>query len=168
MAAAPPRPHQIDPLRTARDSVRAATHQPTHLRTRAHDPAAPPPPSLRRPIFVVQSESHYSVLWANGETPPDALADPSDRLAGDPEPEAGYEAAYDDEEPIAHLQPGGAFDLFYFDQMAERDDAVRLTLRHAADGGGYPSDGHGAPLELMINSRWPAAVVDWNGEEVIL
>ena len=53
--------------------------------------------------------------------------------------------------------------------MAERDDAVRLTVRrndaaHAAHG----DAGHAAPLELVIPSRWPAAAVDWNGEEVIL
>ena len=57
--------------------------------------------------------------------------------------------------------------MLYFDQMAERDDAVRLTLRRAADVG----ESHGAdaaPLEAVILTRWPSAEVGWNGEEVIL
>ena len=53
-------------------------------------------------------------------------------------------------------------------QMAERDTAVTLTLRRAPDGGVVSSAGHGAPLELVVLSRWPGAMVDWNGEEVIL
>ena len=53
-------------------------------------------------------------------------------------------------------------------QMAERDTAVTLTLRRAPDGGAVSSAGHGAPLELVVLSRWPGAMVDWNGEEVIL
>ena len=58
--------------------------------------------------------------------------------------------------------------MCYFDQMAERDDACVLTLRRAPEGGPVSSAGHGAPLELVILSRWPGAMIDWNGEEVIL
>ena len=44
---------------------------------------------------------------------------------------------------------------------------VRLTLRLNADGAPLKGD-MPPPLELVILSRWPAAAVDWNGEEVIL
>lgn len=69
------------------------------------------------PVFVVQSESHYSVLWAQGGAPPDVLWDPAARLPGDPEP--GTEGAEDEDEepPPAQLADGECFDLFYFDQV---------------------------------------------------
>jgi len=117
------------------------------------------------PVFVVQSESHYSVLWvADGTPPPDLPWDPSEGLAGDPEPEPSDDL--DDERPPL-LPDGGSIDLLYFDQMAERDDAVRLTLRRAPDGGGHAA-AHVSPLEQVILTRWPAATIDWNGEEIIL
>ena len=125
------------------------------------------------PIYVVQSESHYTCLWAKdaSRAAPD-IHPAGERLPGDPEPEElGADGGYDDEEedkPI-QLADGEAFDLCYFDQMAERDDAVTLTLRRAPEGGGNVSTaGHGAPLELVVLSRWPSATIDWNGEEVIL
>ena len=49
--------------------------------------------------------------------------------------------------------------------MAEREAPVRLTLRRAD----APALEHGgAPLKQVILTRWPAAEVDWNGEDVIL
>lgn len=126
------------------------------------------------PIYVVQSESHYTCLWAKDANAPAPDIHPEgERLPGDPEPGAYGEAGYDDddEDKPVQLSTGEAFDLCYFDQMAERDDAVTLTLRRAPEsaGGAPPSGaGHGAPLELVVLSRWPSATVDWNGEEVIL
>ena len=119
------------------------------------------------PVFVVQSESHYSVLWAgDGQTPADIMEDGSDVLPGDPDPTSeGYEEP-DEEDRPPKLGQDGSLDLYYFDQMAERDDAVRLTLRHRP--GGYVEGGAPPPLEVVILSRWPGAQVDWNGEEVIL
>jgi len=67
-------------------------------------------------------------------------------------------------EPEPELVAGASFDAFYFDQMAERDDAVRLTIRRRE---GKPAP-HPAPLENVILTRWPAANVDWNGDEVLL
>ena len=89
------------------------------------------------PVFVVQSESHYSVLWAHGGTPPDLPWAPSDRLAGDPDPAEAEEEAADEEPPPPQLADG-----------AEPE--------------------HVAPLEAVIKTRWPAALIDWNGEEIIL
>ena len=43
---------------------------------------------------------------------------------------------------------------------------VRLTLR--ARPYGAPPNASAPPLELVLLSRWPGALVDWNGEEVIL
>ena len=175
------------PLTRPSPSPRTAAHRrPPHP-----DPPPPPPrlPSqsyndfpllevgsrLKRPlspIFVVQSESHYSVLWACGPTPPDALPPSVYRLAGDPD-ELDDEGDDDDDGRWAEyggrrqLAEGEAFDLYYFDQMGERDEPVRLTLRrddYAVDGAGAS----GSPLELVVLTRWPAASIDWNGEEVVL
>lgn len=114
---------------------------------------------------MVQSESHYSVLWAEG-APPDVMASPTDRLAGDPEPEAGSLGDEDEELGPPQLAEGEAFDVFYFDQMGERDSAVRLTLRRNPAGETACRDL--PPLELVLLTRWPAATIDWNGEEAIL
>ena len=59
---------------------------------------------------------------------------------------------HDPDIPIAHGVPvvlekdrtGEAFDLCYFDQMAERDDAVTLTLRSLT-----------RPLLLLLRRRAP-------------
>lgn len=56
------------------------------------------------PVFVVQSESHYSVLWAQGGSPPDLLFGPEERLAGDPEPGADEED--EDCEPPVQMGEG--------------------------------------------------------------
>ena len=106
------------------------------------------------PIFVIQSEAHYSVLWTSG---------PCFNL-GVP--------AYGDESVVEEsngeeLPAGGTFDVFHFDQMDERDDPVRLTLKRRCDGDSAHSI-HAPPLEQVINTRWPDAVVDWNGNETLL
>ena len=119
-------------------------------------------------IFVVQSESHYSVLWGAMPSilPPEVLEEGESRLPGDPDPsDEGYEEE-DEEDRPKPLGSGECFDLYYFDQMAERNDAVRLTISRAGAGG--LDYGNAPPLELVILSRWPGAAVDWNGEEVIL
>ena len=119
-------------------------------------------------IFVVQSESHYSVLWGAMPSilPPEVLEDGESRLPGDLDPsDEGYEEE-DEEDRPKPLGSGECFDLYYFDQMAERNDAVRLTISRAGAGG--LDYGNAPPLELVILSRWPGAAVDWNGEEVIL
>ena len=135
------------------------------------------------PIFVVQSEAHYSVLWAGGAHPDggfdlslpgeegaaqqEAVDDEVDGYSDDFEPEDDAGPA-DEEEQKPRPNPNEArapFDLLYYDQLAEREAPVRLTLRRAD----APAlEGGGAPLKQVILTRWPAADVDWNGEEVIL
>ena len=133
--------------------------------------AAEPMTAADCPPWPAEHALTTSMLWAQGGTPPDLLWDPSERLPGDPAPdeadEAGGRGAEDELEPLPpppQLAEGGSIELHYYDQMAERCDAVRLTL-HRAVG---PGPDHAPPLELVIKTRWPAAEIDWNGEEVIL
>ena len=62
----------------------------------------------------------------------------------------------------------GAFDLMYFDQMAEANEPTRLTLRRRPDNAPPPDYHLVPPLENVLLTRWPAAALDWNGHEVIL
>jgi len=109
------------------------------------------------PIWVVQSESHYSVLWGSGRCP-----DISDESEADADADAEGEG-----EGEGELAAGESFEVRYFDQMGERDSAVGLTLRRRPVRATGASTDY-APLENVILTRWPAAEVDWNGEEVIL
>ena len=103
------------------------------------------------PVFVLQSESHYSVLWAPGAAPdlelPSDDEKPADGMEGygddefeaDPDAASGHNGLAADGSAAAFRSAGdapfnGEFDLCYFDQMAERDDAVRFTLRRAPEG----------------------------------
>jgi len=144
---------------------------------------------LKRPgcaVFVLQSESHYSVLWAPGPAPdlemPCEEGAPGDGMEGygddfEADGDGGGGAPGLDEfgdGSAAAFRWGGpapfddAFDLMYFDQMAEATEPVRLTLRRRL-GNAAPPDYHLVPpLENVLLTRWPAAAVDWNGHEVIL
>ena len=104
-----------------------------------------------RPIWVVCSESHYSVMFCK------------DPAAAVPPP--GTEAAID------------GFDVCYYDELGRQDAPVTLTLRRQADGGAAAAemaaeavaDPNGRPpLEHVLRTRWPGAAVDWNGAEPIL
>ena len=146
---------------------------------------------LKRPscaVFVLQSESHYSVLWAPGPAPdlpvPREEGGPADGMEGYGEPEhAGSLGAapcpppaaddFGDGSAAAFRSEGsapfeGAFDLLYFDQMAEAAEPVRLTLRRRPGNAPPPEYHLVPPLENVLLTRWPAAAVDWNGHEVIL
>ena len=86
------------------------------------------------PVWVVQSESHYSCLWASrlSQCPPDVMESAGDLLPGDPDPRSeGYEEPDEEDKPRL-LGAHDALDLYYFDQMAERDDAVRHLPRSPA------------------------------------
>lgn len=112
------------------------------------------------PIFVVQSESHYSVLWADTENRDFSVK--------------GEEAVAEEEDPLApdettvECPPGESLDLHFFDQMGERDTSVRLTLTRAATAREVRPSTDYVPLENVILTRWPGAEINWNGEEVIL
>ncbi|KAJ8609249.1 hypothetical protein CTAYLR_008068 [Chrysophaeum taylorii] len=98
----------------------------------------------RRPVWIVYSESHYSVLFF-GDDP---------RLVDDRRlPEV--------------------FDLIYWDGLGGQDELIRLTIDvegfHVA--GRDPPDPNQAlipPLDLVIRTKWPHASVDWHDTEPIL
>jgi hypothetical protein len=102
------------------------------------------------PIWVVCSESHYSVLFS----PAQAL--------------------------VLDAHPPAAFDLLYVDglQHAWLHEAVRLTVRRAtlaltACEKGACARGKACgcaipPLDLVIRTKWKGMLVDWNGVEPFL
>jgi len=96
------------------------------------------------PVWVVYSESHYSVLFALdvGLVEPGAAA-PRE------------------------------FDLYYFDGLANQDEEYRLTV-DVKPGSDFdvpdPDDASALtpPLDLVIRTKWPGARVDWGDSEPIL
>ncbi|UPR03501.1 DUF4205 domain-containing protein [Chloropicon primus] len=105
-----------------------------------------------KPIWVVNSESHFSVLFA------------SDMKCSTGE---------------SKLSPSDSLDLYYYDELANQDDIIKLTVRPSrpslspAFGDNLSLDDEGEdedrpPLEKVIETRWPKVTVDWNGSEPIL
>ena len=69
------------------------------------------------PVYVVQSESHYSCLWAaDANAPPPDIHAQDERLPGDPEPDLDAGVEEEEEERPRQLADGEALDLCYFDQ----------------------------------------------------
>lgn len=98
----------------------------------------------RVPIWVVCSESHYSVLFAS----------PEQRQA---------------ETALQESRPQVA-ELFYFDGLANQDEVIRLSVHtHALPERVKPNhEDLTPPLNLVIQTKWPLATVDWNGVEPLL
>ena len=106
-----------------------------------------------KPIWVVNSESHFSVLFATDVN------------------------SYDSSKPNRNKLTGPV-DLFYYDELANQDDIVRLTVSPKKSFSAFAEDlGEGAgdegsddipPLEKVIQTRWPKVRIDWNGSEPIL
>jgi len=113
------------------------------------------------PIFVVQSESHYSVLWADAESRDFSVDDEVHAEDEDEQP------PLEPDDTMVECADGEVIELHYFDQMGERDSSVRLTLSRRVGRALGPSTDY-VPLENVILTRWPGAQIDWNGEEVIL
>ena len=94
------------------------------------------------PIWVVCSESHYSVLF-------------SDVNRGEKD-------------------DGKAVHLFYYDELANQDETIHLTVN--LNAGIKDEFKHGEddeedlipPLDRCIRTKWRGASVDWNGTEAIL
>jgi hypothetical protein len=85
--------------------------------------------SPKYPIFVLYSESHYSLLFAK-EAPKD-----------------------------------NGFDLFYFDQLGNQDEEIRLTVTPNARRAKADME---SPIEECIRTKWKDSLVDWNGTEPLL
>ncbi|KAJ3410083.1 hypothetical protein HDV05_004108 [Chytridiales sp. JEL 0842] len=112
------------------------------------------------PIFVVCSESHFTVLFSTDRELLNKAAQKSVKN----------------------------FDLVYYDQLAGQDAEIRLTIypfgnSHSLGGGldgGHVSGGGGRksmkkkeddlipPLDLVLRTKWSGCEVDWNGTEPLL
>lgn len=95
------------------------------------------------PIWVVCSESHFSVLFSLSKD-----------LASD------------------HCTEN-EFDLYYYDGLANQQEPIRLTVYpHSAAKAAAHNDNTDddliPPLELCIRTKWPNAVVNWNDTDPIL
>ncbi|POM70733.1 Hypothetical protein PHPALM_12787 [Phytophthora palmivora] len=93
-------------------------------------------------IWVVCSESHYSVLFA---ADPRALEDRA-------------------------LETRSSIDLLYYDGLANQDEEIRLTVDTLTleQSATVSHDDLIPPLNLVIRTKWPRATVDWNGVEPLL
>ncbi|XP_074524208.1 putative ubiquitin carboxyl-terminal hydrolase MINDY-4 [Halichoeres trimaculatus] len=92
------------------------------------------------PIWVVCSESHFSVLF-------------------------GLQR-----ELLTYQDQGLEFDLYYYDGLANQDEEIRLTVSMNKMIQSSQDDGTDLipPLELCIRTRWKDASVNWNDTEPIL
>ncbi|XP_062035133.1 probable ubiquitin carboxyl-terminal hydrolase MINDY-4 isoform X2 [Lepus europaeus] len=92
----------------------------------------------RFPIWVVCSESHFSVLFS---LQPELLCDwRAERL----------------------------FDLYYYDGLANQQEQIRLTVDTTQTVPEDTHNDLIPPLELCIRTKWKGALVNWNGSDPIL
>ncbi|XP_058152804.1 probable ubiquitin carboxyl-terminal hydrolase MINDY-4 [Dasypus novemcinctus] len=92
----------------------------------------------RFPVWVVCSESHFSVLFS---LQPELLRDwRTERL----------------------------FDLYYYDGLANQQEQIRLTIDTTQTASEDRDNELVPPLELCIRTKWKGASVNWNGSEPIL
>ncbi|XP_062412893.1 probable ubiquitin carboxyl-terminal hydrolase MINDY-4 [Sardina pilchardus] len=96
----------------------------------------------RHPIWVVCSESHFSVLFALNKN---LTSDLVERMT---------------------------FDLYYYDGLANQQEQICLTVSTGTSkmtaGGDCVDSDLVPPLEHCIRTRWKNAAVDWNDTEPIL
>ncbi|XP_049749489.1 probable ubiquitin carboxyl-terminal hydrolase MINDY-4 isoform X2 [Elephas maximus indicus] len=92
----------------------------------------------RFPIWVVCSESHFSVLF-------------------------GLQL-----ELLRNWRTERLFDLYYYDGLANQQDQIRLTIDTTQTVPEDRDNDLVPPLELCIRTKWKGAWVNWNGSEPIL
>ncbi|XP_072455295.1 probable ubiquitin carboxyl-terminal hydrolase MINDY-4 [Notamacropus eugenii] len=92
----------------------------------------------RYPIWVVCSESHFSILFSLQR---DLLSD---------------------------WKVERIFDLYYYDGLANQPGEIRLTIDTTQPMPGGREKDLIPPLEHCIRTKWKDAFVDWNGTEPIL
>ncbi|XP_073331948.1 probable ubiquitin carboxyl-terminal hydrolase MINDY-4 isoform X1 [Pagrus major] len=92
------------------------------------------------PIWVVCSESHFSVLFALQR------------------------------ELLTDQDKGLEFDLYYYDGLANQEEEIRLTVSVGRSALSCQDDDTDLipPLEHCIRTRWKDAFVNWNNTEPIL
>ncbi|CAG0924241.1 unnamed protein product [Notodromas monacha] len=100
--------------------------------------------SPKYPVWVVCSESHYSVLFSGSKE----LSTTDWQWETNPK----------------------KFDLYYYDGLARQDHLIRLTVDVSSDSirKTSPHSDLIPPLELCIRTKWPDARVEWNESEPIL
>lgn len=92
------------------------------------------------PVWVVCSESHYTVLWAEDWAPP------------------------------AGTNVTDSFDLGYYDELGAQDEHIRLTVSPPQFGvaaGGDTGDLI-PPMNHVIRTLWPDVRVSWNDTDPLL
>ncbi|KAM6314614.1 putative ubiquitin carboxyl-terminal hydrolase MINDY-4 [Aegotheles albertisi] len=94
--------------------------------------------SPKYPIWLVCSESHFSVLFCLEKD-----------LLGDWKTEQ-------------------RFDLYYYDGLANQEEEIRLTVDTTQMYAEDKENDLTPPLEHCIRTKWQGAVIDWNGTEPIL
>ncbi|KAM5272217.1 putative ubiquitin carboxyl-terminal hydrolase MINDY-4 [Ctenodactylus gundi] len=92
----------------------------------------------RFPIWVVCSESHFSILFSL-------------------QPEL-----------LSSWRVEKLFDLYYYDGLANQQEQIRLTIDTTQTVPEHSSNDLVPPLELCIRTKWKGASVDWNGSDPIL
>ncbi|XP_006187795.2 probable ubiquitin carboxyl-terminal hydrolase MINDY-4 isoform X4 [Camelus ferus] len=90
------------------------------------------------PIWVVCSESHFSVLF-------------SLQL-----------------ELLSDWKTERLFDLYYYDGLANQQEQIRLTIDTSQTIPEDRDSDLVPPLELCIRTKWKGALVNWNGSDPIL
>lgn len=85
------------------------------------------------PIWVVCSESHYSILFS--------------------------------EETQLVETSVSKFDLYYYDGLARQEEPIRLTVDTTVAS---ETSELIPPLNLVIQTKWPNASIDWNSSDPIL
>ncbi|VFV29276.1 Hypothetical predicted protein [Lynx pardinus] len=92
----------------------------------------------RFPIWVVCSESHFSVLFSLHP------------------------------ELLRNWRAERLFDLYYYDGLANQQEQIRLTVDTTQTIPEDRDNDLVPPLELCIRTRWKGASVNWNGSDPIL
>ncbi|XP_022080106.1 probable ubiquitin carboxyl-terminal hydrolase MINDY-4 [Acanthaster planci] len=92
----------------------------------------------RYPIWVICSESHFSVLFCLKK------------------------------ELLNDWKVERRFDLYYYDGLSKQQDEIRLSIDTTQSCPEHQEEDLVPPLEHCIRTKWPDAVVNWNGTEPIL
>ncbi|KAM6141428.1 putative ubiquitin carboxyl-terminal hydrolase MINDY-4 [Phoenicopterus ruber ruber] len=90
------------------------------------------------PIWLVCSESHFSVLFCL------------------------------EKDLVDDWKTERRFDLYYYDGLANQEEEIRLTVDTAQMCAEDKENDLTPPLEHCIRTKWQGAVIDWNGTEPIL
>ncbi|KAK1172731.1 putative ubiquitin carboxyl-terminal hydrolase MINDY-4 isoform X1 [Acipenser oxyrinchus oxyrinchus] len=90
------------------------------------------------PIWVICSESHFSVLFCVQK------------------------------ELMNDWRMERRFDLYYYDELANQQEEIRLTVDTSQNCVADAENDLIPPIEHCIRTKWKGAVVDWNGAEPLL